>query len=77
VTRMRASDNRVDTLTYDKPRDGLRYRAGNSCTINNASVNCSETVQIRLQGIGITLSLSAAPKPALQFYQFSIDEPQP
>jgi hypothetical protein len=75
VTRLRTSDNRVDTITYDKPRDGLRYRAGNSCTKDGAPFNCSETVQLRLPGMGITLSLSAAPKPTQQFYQFSIDEP--
>ena len=49
VTRLRASDNRVDMHTYDKPRDGLRYRAGNSCTINNAPLNCAEVVQLPLR----------------------------
>ena len=39
VTRLLASNNRVDMLTYDKPRDGLLYRAGNSCTINNAQAS--------------------------------------
>ena len=77
VTRLRASDNRVDMHTYDKPRDGLRYRAGNSCTINSAPFNCAEVVQLPLQGMGVTLTLSAVPQPpaSSQFYQFSVNKP--
>jgi hypothetical protein len=75
ITRIRTSDRRVDTLTYDKPRDGLRYRAGNSCTIDNAPFGCAETVQLPLRGMGITMTLSASPQPSQQFYQFSVDKP--
>jgi hypothetical protein len=79
VTRLRTSDNRVDMLTYDKPRDGLRYRAGNSCTINNVLTvpPCAEVVQLPLRGMGITMTLSAVPQPppGSQFYQFSVDKP--
>jgi len=75
VTRIQASNNRVDMLTYDKPRDGLRYRAGNSCTVNNAPFACAETVQLPLSGMGITLTLSAAAQPTQQFYQFSVNKP--
>jgi hypothetical protein len=77
ATRLLSSNSRVDTLTYDKPRDGLRYRAGGSCTINNVPTNppCAEIVQLRLQGFGMTMTLSAAPKPTNQFYQLTVDKP--
>jgi hypothetical protein len=75
VTRLLASNSRVDMVTYDKPRDGLRYRAGNSCTINNAPVNCAEFVQVPLQPMGMNLTLSAAPQPTQQFYQITVYKP--
>jgi hypothetical protein len=75
VTRLLASNSRVDMVTYEKPRDGLRYRAGNSCTINNVPANCSEWVQVPLQEMGINLTLSAAPQPTQQFYQITVNKP--
>jgi hypothetical protein len=75
ATRIQASNNRVDTLTYDKPRDGLRYRAANSCTIAGVVNNCAEIVQLPLQGMGITLSLSAVVQPTPAFYQFAVGKP--
>jgi hypothetical protein len=75
VTRLLASNSRVDMVTHDKPRDGLRYRAGNSCTINNVPANCSEWVQVPLRGMGINLTLSAAPQPTPQFYQITVNKP--
>jgi hypothetical protein len=75
VNRIRTADNRVDTLTFDKPRDGLRYRAPNSCTINGAAVNCVETVQLPLQGMGITLSLSVGTNPSTASYNVSVGRP--
>jgi len=77
ATRLFASNNRVDTLTYDKPRDGLRYRMGNSCTIDNVLTipACAEVVQVPLLGMGITMTLSAAPQPTQQFYQWSVIKP--
>ena len=74
-TRILASNNRLDTVTLDKPRDGLRYRAPNSCTINGVPNNCAEWVGLPLQGIGITLTLSAVTEPAPPFYQFSVGKP--
>ena len=67
VTRLQASNNRVDTLTYDKPRDGLRYREGNSCTVGGVLMvpACAETVQLPLLGMRITLSLSTSAQPTL------------
>ncbi len=77
VTRTRASDNRVDTLSFDKPRDGLRHRAQNACTTNGAPTSCAQTVQIPLQGIGITLSLSAGSVnvPQSSFFNISVNRP--
>ncbi len=75
VTRIRTSDGRVDTIGYDKPRNGLRYRALNSCSINGVASNCSETAQLPLQGMGITLSLSVGTNPASAFYAVSVGKP--
>lgn len=74
ITRL-ASDSRVDTLTFDKPRDGLRYRALNSCTTNGVASNCREIVQLPLRGMGITLTMSVNLDPATTFFQVSIGKP--
>jgi hypothetical protein len=76
ATRLLASANRVDTLTFDKPRNGLRYRAANSCSTGGVLTNCREIVQLPLQGIGITLTLSVGiTNPASAFYQVSVGKP--
>lgn len=75
VTRLRASDGRVDTIGYDKPRNGLRYRAPNSCSVNGVASNCAESVQVPLQGMGITLSLSVGTSTATSFYSVSVGKP--
>jgi hypothetical protein len=75
VSRIRTADNRVDTVTFDKPRDGLRYRAPNNCTVGVAAVNCAETLQLPLQGMGITLSLSVGTNPSTAFYNVAVFKP--
>lgn len=76
VTRLRDSDSRVDTLGYDKPRNGLRYRVKNSCTINNVASNCSEVVQLPVQGMGITVTTSVGQtNAAAAFLNLSISRP--
>jgi len=75
VTRIRGSDARIDSLATDSPRDGLRYRAPNSCTRNGVAVNCAEVVQLPLQGIGITLSASVSSNPATSFLSVSVGRP--
>lgn len=75
TTRLLASNNRVDLLSYDKPRDGLRYREPNSCTINGLANNCSEIVQLPLQGMGITLTMSVGSNPATAFFQVTVGKP--
>lgn len=73
ATRLQVSNSRVDMLAYDAPRNGLRHRAANSCTINGVANNCSQTVQ--LPGMGITLSLSVGAIPAPQTYTVTIGKP--
>lgn len=76
VTRIRTSTSRVDTQTYDKPRDGLRHRPANSCTIGGTIIPCAEVVQQPLQGMGVVLSLSAVANPSTgAFYEFSVIKP--
>jgi hypothetical protein len=65
---------RVDTLTYDMPREGLRYRAPISCSVNAAPDNCSEGRVVASAKHGITLSMGRT-KPATAFYSTSIDKP--
>ena len=76
ATRLRASDSRLDTIAYDSPRDGLRYRAANTCTINGVANNCAATVHFPLPGMGITLSQSVGiTTPSSVFYFVSIGKP--
>lgn len=77
ATRLRTRDSRVDTIAFDKPRNGLRYRAPNSCTNNvtGAVLNCAETVQLPLQGMGITLSVSVTTSPTGAFLSVSVNKP--
>lgn len=75
VTRRLSSNLRIDTLGYDKPRDGLRYRAANTCTIGGAASSCAEIVQLPLQGMGITLTMSVGTNPTTAFYQAAIGTP--
>lgn len=75
VTRLQASSNRVDRLSYDKPRNGLRYRGLNTCSIAGVTSNCAEIVQLPLQGMGITLTTSTGTSPTTAFYLVSVGKP--
>ena len=77
VTRIRFPDNRVDTLAFDKPRAGLRYRAADSCSVNGLPAGCAETVQLPLQGMGVTVSSSVGTEPSTAFYSVSTNQPAP
>ena len=74
-TRRRTADGRVDTFGVNKPRNGLRYRAANSCTVNGVASNCAEVVQLPLQGMGITLSLSVGNSPTSAFLNVAVIKP--
>lgn len=75
VTRLKASDNRIDTLTYDKPRDGFRYRAPNSCTRNGLPFGCSEILHMPLQGIGLSVAVIPSVQPVPAYYEISLLKP--
>ena len=75
VTRLQTSSNRIDTLGYDQPRDGLRYRGLNTCSIAGVASNCAQVVQLPLQGMGITLTMSVGTNPSTAFYQVSVGKP--
>lgn len=75
ATRIRTSDGRVDTPTYNKPRDGLRHRSLNSCNIGGAPAACSEVVTLPLPGMGVALTVSATVQPTPSFFEFSVNKP--
>lgn len=75
VTRRRASDARIERLVYDAPRDGLRYRAANDCTIADVAADCPELVQLPLQDSGVTLSLSVGTDPASASFNIAVSKP--
>lgn len=73
VSRRRASDRRVDTQLFDLPRDGLRHRALNACTIDGAPVLCAEFVQMPIGGMTITGSVPGT--PGTPFFIVSVAKP--
>ena len=76
ATRSRGSDGRVDTLFYDKPRDGLRHRVANSCTTNlGAPANCAEVVNLQMQGMGFRIATSTGSNPANTFFNIQFNKP--
>jgi hypothetical protein len=75
VSQMLTSNRRVDTLSYDKPREGLRYRALSSCTIDGVLNECRQFVQLPLQGMGITLTMSVGTDPTKAFFQTTVATP--
>jgi hypothetical protein len=74
VTRLRSSDNRVDTVRYDTPRDGLRHRAANACSVAGAGVACAEFLQLPTN-LGITVTTSVGSTPAGAFFNFAVGKP--
>lgn len=60
VTRRRTADRRVDTTFFDRPRDGLRHRAANACSIDGAPVQCAEVVQLPFGGMTLTTSVGSS-----------------
>lgn len=75
VTVIRTSDNRVDTRHHDTPRNGLRHRAQNACTIGGAPANCAEYVSIPLRGMGITVTTSVGGTGPSSFFNFAVGTP--
>lgn len=75
ATRIRTADSRVETLVFDAPRTGLRYRAANACTIADVATSCPELVQLPLQDTGVTVSVSVGTDPALAFFNIAVSKP--
>ncbi|MCW5637814.1 MAG: hypothetical protein KIT28_02470 [Rubrivivax sp.] len=75
VALTRSADNLVEQVRFDAPRDGLRYRALNDCTIGGAMVGCAERVQLPLTGMGITLTGSVGSSAASAFFTAAVVKP--
>ena len=75
VTRIRASDNRVDTRSFNAPRTGLLYRAPNSCTtgIGGPALACAEGIFLPTQGTGFTVVSGGSPTNG--FFSVSVLRP--
>jgi hypothetical protein len=72
VTRQFASDSHFDTLGFDTPFQGARYRATNACTTSTGGAfSCNGVVQLPLGG----LVLSVSSVPAKHFMTVSINQP--
>lgn len=75
VARVRNSSGLADNLRFDAPRDGLRYRAPNDCTIGGIAVACPELVELSSLGLGFTISTSVGSTPAAAFFTVVVDRP--
>ncbi|MEX8194314.1 hypothetical protein [Comamonas guangdongensis] len=75
VTRSFGSDGHTDTLTYNIPFDGTRYRARNACTGagGQGTGSCSGTVQLPFGGM--TLTTRADTNISNRFFSVSIGKP--
>ncbi|MBV8247104.1 MAG: hypothetical protein JO200_01500 [Comamonas sp.] len=75
VTRSFGSDGHTDTLSYNQPFDGTRYRARNACTGagGQGAGTCSGTVQLPFGGM--TLTTRADTNLGNRFFSVSIGKP--
>ena len=76
-TRRRA-DGRVDTLTANKPRDGLLYRPAGTSTLTNGSVvTLGEMVVMPLAGTGVSVygAFTTVATRSQGFYGFAVGKP--
>ncbi len=72
VTRQFASDSHFDTITFDAPFAGTRYRATNACTTSaGGALNCNGVVLMPLGG----MVLSVSSVPTKHYTTVSIDTP--
>jgi hypothetical protein len=71
AARKFTSDGHSDTLSYNAPFDGNRYRATNACTSSSGGAfNCNGVVQLPYGG----LVLSVSSVPGKHFLSVSIDK---
>lgn len=75
VTRSFASDSHTDTITYNIPFDGMRYRARNACTGagGQGAGSCSGVVQLPFGGM--TLATRADTNINARFLSVSVVKP--
>lgn len=72
ATRQFAADSHFDTLAFDAPFPGTRYRASNGCTSSTGGAfACNGVVQLPLGG----LVLAVSSVPAKHFVTVSINQP--
>ena len=72
VTRQFASDSHVDTIAFNAPFAGTRYRATNGCTTAaGGAFSCNGVVQMPFGGLVMVVSSV----PAKHFLTVSIDKP--
>lgn len=73
-TRTRSADGRIDSLTINDPRNGLRYRPlGTSPVDGGGTVNVSETITLQLPGTGASVFLGRSSVQG--FFGVSINKP--
>jgi hypothetical protein len=71
VTRKFASDSHTDTLSFNTPFDGTRYRATNGCSsATGGAFSCNGVVQLPFGGFVVTVSSV----PTKRFLNVSIDK---
>jgi hypothetical protein len=71
ATRQRASDGRIDTVSFNQPLPGVRVREAGSFN----GVPFGEAIQVPL-GIGLTLSVNSVPYPTgVYFHNISVERP--
>jgi hypothetical protein len=79
--RKRSSDGRVDTMQWNYPLDGMRYRAaGTSPTNSGGTVSFRAAYMLPIQGLGINVAFNAVPpsdptNPIGYFYSISVNRP--
>jgi hypothetical protein len=72
VTRSFQSDGHVDTLTYNTPFEGTRYRATNGCTTSTGGAfTCNGVIHLPFGG----LVLAGSAVPSKHFLSISVDKP--
>jgi hypothetical protein len=75
-TRVSTMDGHPETLNYNKPRDGLSYRAAATApTSSGGTVNVSETYFLGLPGSGLTVFGRPTNATVNAFYGFSVASP--
>jgi hypothetical protein len=66
-TRLRPTDNRLDTWTINRPLPGLRVRETDACTVGDRPVRCVGAIALPLAGTGVTFYLALAPSDMFGF----------